>query len=137
MKAAIHFLGIVLMAIAGHLVLSSFMGAGIPLHIWSGGYPLSGIYGLNGTRIPPFYQFPYRQAGLTERQAAAHLISRFTYGATPGQVDAVVEIGLEKWFRQQLEGGLPDDSLQQCLSRYDALTLSNEEVVKTYPGTGS
>lgn len=110
MKTAIHFSGIVLMAIGGHLFLSSFIGGGL--------------------------QFPYRQAGLTERQAAAHLISRFTYGATPGQVDAVVHIGLENWFRQQLEGGIPDDSLQQCLSRYDALTLSNEEVVKTYPRNG-
>jgi len=78
-------------------------------------------------------RFPYRQAGLTERQAAAHLLSRFTYGAGPGQVDVVVKMGLEKWFAQQLEGNLPDDSLEQVLDRYDALKLTNEEIVNTYP----
>src|SRR5579859_1253854 len=57
------------------------------------------------------YPFPWHQAGLSERQAAAHLVSRFTYGATPGEVDAVVQMGLENWFARQLEGSLPDDSL--------------------------
>jgi uncharacterized protein (DUF1800 family) len=80
--------------------------------------------------------FPYKQAGLSERQAAAHLLSRFTFGAKPGDVDAVVKMGLEKWFRQQLSGELPDDSLNQMLSAYDAIKLSNAEVVNTYPKGG-
>ncbi len=45
-------------------------------------------------------------------------------------------MGLEKWFAQQLEGNLPDDSLGQVLDRYDALKLTNEEVVNTYPRAG-
>jgi uncharacterized protein (DUF1800 family) len=80
--------------------------------------------------------FPYKQAGLTERQAAAHLLSRFTFGAKPTDVDAVVKMGLEKWFRQQLKGDLPDDTLNQILSGYDALKLTNTEVVNTYPNGG-
>lgn len=79
------------------------------------------------------FSFPYRKAGLTERQAAAHLLSRFSYGARPGDIDKVVGMGLEKWFAAQLEGNLPDDSLTGLLSRYDALQLSNEQVVNTYP----
>ena len=82
------------------------------------------------------FHMPYEQAGLTERQAAAHLLSRFTYGARPGEVDAVVRMGLEKWFREQLEGTLPDDSLTQLLSGYDALKLSNAEIARTYPKGG-
>ena len=82
------------------------------------------------------FRFPYRQAGLTERQAAAHLISRFTYGATPGQVDEVVRMGLENWFTGQLAADLPDDSLNGLLGKYDALGLSNEEIVNTYPKGG-
>ncbi|GGH62581.1 uncharacterized protein (DUF1800 family) [Filimonas zeae] len=78
-------------------------------------------------------RFPWRKAGLTEEQAAAHLLSRFTYGATPGQVEAVVKQGLEKWFEQQLEARLPDDSLQVLLQGNEALTLSNTEIVNTYP----
>jgi len=78
-------------------------------------------------------KFPYRQQGLTEKQAAAHLLSRFTYGATPGEIDEVVKTGLEDWFNQQLDAKLPDDSLNQLLSNYDALKLSNTQIVNEYP----
>ena len=77
--------------------------------------------------------FPYKQAGLTERQAAAHLISRFTFGARPGDVDAVVNMGLEKWFVQQLNGNIPDEDLLNRLNDYDALKLSNAEILAKYP----
>ena len=77
--------------------------------------------------------FPYKKAGLTTSQAAAHLLNRFTYGAKPGDVDKVVKMGLEKWFMQQLDGNLPDDSLNQVLNNYDALKLSNREIVAQYP----
>ena len=79
------------------------------------------------------YKFPYKSAGLTNRQAAAYLLSRFTFGAKHGDVDAVVNMGLENWFEQQLNANLPDDSLNQKLSGYDALKLTNSEVVNTYP----
>ncbi len=78
------------------------------------------------------FQFPYKESGLTDREAAAHLLSRFTYGATPGQVDAVVAMGLENWFQQQLEAKQADDVLDKRLSEYDALTLSNAEIVGRY-----
>ena len=77
--------------------------------------------------------FPYRQAGLTERQAAAHLLSRFSYGAKEGEVDAVMKMGLEHWFQQQLDGKMPDDSLNVLLSKYDDINLSNTEVENKYP----
>lgn len=79
------------------------------------------------------FSFPYKKAGLTEREAAAHLLSRFSYGATPGQIDEVVNMGLEKWFEQQLDGSLSDDALNQRLSEYDALKLNNEQIVNTFP----
>ncbi|MES2773483.1 MAG: DUF1800 domain-containing protein [Bacteroidota bacterium] len=78
-------------------------------------------------------KLPFKQAGITERQAAAHLLSRFTYGAKPGQVDEVLGIGLEKWLQLQLNCGLNDDSLQQMLSDYDALTMSNKEILASFP----
>jgi uncharacterized protein (DUF1800 family) len=77
--------------------------------------------------------FPYKQAGLTERQAAAHLLNRFTYGAKPGQVDEVVKMGLENWFSQQLAANNADDSLKQMLSKYDAINLTNAQVEAEYP----
>ncbi|MBW4891492.1 DUF1800 domain-containing protein [Mucilaginibacter sp. HMF5004] len=78
-------------------------------------------------------KFPYKKTGLTDRQAAAHLLNRFTYGATPGQIDEVVNTGLEKWFEQQLDAKLPDDSLNKRLSVYDALAFTNKQAVDIYP----
>lgn len=81
----------------------------------------------------PRFSFPYKKAGLTERQAAAHLLSRFTYGAKPGQVDQVVEMGLEKWFQQQLDANIEEDTLNSLLKEYDALKFSNAEVIQHFP----
>lgn len=80
--------------------------------------------------------FPYKKMGLTDRQAASHILDRFTYGPTPGQIDEVVNMGIEKWFEQQLDGKLPDDEVSKRLNGYDALTLSNEQIVNTYPRQG-
>src|ERR1700744_4289689 len=118
MKLFVRMIGVLLAVAGGYFLLTAMA---IPL---------------NGTRIPPLNHFPYKQGGLTERQAAAHLLSRFTYGALPGQVDIVVQMGLENWFRQQLDASLPDDSLDGILSQYDALKLSNTDVVRLYPKNG-
>lgn len=77
--------------------------------------------------------FPYKQAGLTERQAAAHLLSRFTYGAKSGDVDRVLKMGLEKWFQQQLDGNIKDESLDKMLGQYEDINLTNSEVENKYP----
>lgn len=81
----------------------------------------------------PAYKFAYRDAGLTERQAAAHLLSRFSYGPRVGDIDLVVKVGLEKWFQQQLDGRQPDAHLCKMLGNFDAINLSNREVVTKYP----
>ncbi|WP_448698711.1 DUF1800 domain-containing protein [Mucilaginibacter sp. AW1-3] len=89
---------------------------------------------LTGPALPvKSYKFPYKKGGLNERQAAAQLLNRFTYGATPGQIDQVVNMGLEKWFEQQLNADAPDDSLNRRLSSYDAINLTNSEVLQKFP----
>jgi len=112
MKTVLKLLGIILVLLGGHFMLSSFVGDA------------------------PAYKFPWRQAGLTERQAAGHLLSRFTYGATPGQVDVVMQEGLENWWAEQMSADLPDDTLEGLLRPYDALRLTNEQVVNLYPRFG-
>ncbi|MCW3088237.1 MAG: hypothetical protein JWQ78_1623, partial [Sediminibacterium sp.] len=81
-------------------------------------------------------RLPYQKAGLTERQAAAHLLSRFSFGARPGEVEEVVKMGLEKWLQQQLDGKLPDEEVARRLTGYDALALDNETIVNTYLNAG-
>ena len=84
----------------------------------------------------PPCRFPYRQGGLSEQEAAAHLLNRFSFGATPGQVDAVVKMGPEAWFAAQLKGNLPDDTIEKKLAGLEALRMSNTEIVQTYPKAG-
>lgn len=76
---------------------------------------------------------PYKKAGFTEREAAAHLLNKFTFGPTPTAIDAVVKMGIENWFKAQLDGKINDDSLQQILSKYDALLMTNSEVLAKFP----
>jgi len=77
-------------------------------------------------------RLPYKKAGLTTQQAAAHLLNRFSFGAKPGEVDAVVAQGVENWLEAQLKGKEADDELNTHLQTMDALLLSNETIANTY-----
>jgi uncharacterized protein (DUF1800 family) len=79
------------------------------------------------------YTFPYKAAGLTKQQAAEHLLSRFTFGVRPGDIEEVAGAGLEDWFEKQLEGKLPEDETTKRLKGYDALTMSNAQILATFP----
>jgi uncharacterized protein (DUF1800 family) len=76
---------------------------------------------------------PYKKAGLTEQQAAAHLLSRFTYGAKEGDIELVTKMGLEKWLKQQLDGNQEDTALNRMLDKFDAINLTNTEVENVFP----
>lgn len=80
-------------------------------------------------------RLPYIEAGLDARGAAAFLLDRFTYGATPGQVDAVVETGLERWLALQVQGNAEDPALAARLAGFDALGMSDEAMFQRYPST--
>ena len=82
------------------------------------------------------FHFPYKAAGLNIKDAAAHLLSRFTFGARPGEIEEVADEGLEKWFKKQLDASFPDDSLIVLLAPLDALQLSNTQVADIYPRGG-
>ncbi|HEX7367360.1 MAG TPA: DUF1800 domain-containing protein [Pelobium sp.] len=75
----------------------------------------------------------YKKAGLTDREAALHLLNRFTYGPKPNEIDEVLKIGLDKWFKQQLQANFKDENLQNRLKNYDAIYFSNAEVAKFFP----
>lgn len=76
---------------------------------------------------------PWSEAGLSERQAAAHLLDRFAFGARPGEVDQVVEMGLEAWLEQQLAADLPDPVVEARLEGFHTLGMSAIELKRTYP----
>lgn len=78
-------------------------------------------------------RMPYAAAGLTEREAAAHLLHRFTFGPRPGEVDRVVAMGLEAWFEAQLRADAPEDALEARLARLPALALPDSALLRVYP----
>lgn len=77
-------------------------------------------------------KLPYKKAGLNTRQAAAHLLSRFSFGAKPGEIDEVVKVGLELWLEQQLDGYLNDSAANNRMTLMNTLQLSNETIANTY-----
>ena len=76
---------------------------------------------------------PYREAGLSEREAAAHLLDRLAYGARPGEIDRVVAMGIEAWMEVQLAANAQEGALARFLTPLPALAMSPRSIVETYP----
>ena len=76
---------------------------------------------------------PWAAAGLSERQAAAHLLERFAFGARPGDVDRVVDQGLELWLELQLAARPEDKALEIRLEVLDVWSMDAVQMAKTFP----
>ena len=87
----------------------------------------AGVVGAEGKMVEP-----WRRAGLTDEQAAAHLLDRFAFGARPGDVERVLAMGLETWFEDQLAGKSNDAGLEARLEGFSALSLPGPELARTY-----
>ena len=81
-------------------------------------------------------KLPYKKEGLSKEQAAAYLLERFAFGARPGEVEKVVQMGPEKWLAQQLAGNLPDAALDKRLEAFPALKMTQEEMAAVYLQNG-
>ncbi len=81
-------------------------------------------------------QLPYKAEGLSKEQAAAYLLERFAFGARPGEVEKVAQMGPEKWLAQQLKGNLPDAELDKRLEAYPALKMTPAEMQAIYVRNG-
>ncbi len=81
----------------------------------------------HGTPVHP-------QAPLTAEEQAEQVVDRFTFGATPGMVQAVAAQGWEQWFSQQLQpGSIPDDALDKRLQNYPSLAMPPSELAVQFP----
>jgi len=71
---------------------------------------------------------------LTERERAAQLLNRFTFGPRPGDLDAVVQAGAENWFERQLNpASIPDPVVDKRMQDYPALQLTPALTVSNFP----
>jgi len=70
---------------------------------------------------------------LTEREKIAHLLNRFTLGASPALVDKVEAQGWRKWFRAQIAAkDAPSEESAARLERYPSLQLTLQELFEQY-----
>ncbi|MDX2127802.1 MAG: DUF1800 domain-containing protein [Chloroherpetonaceae bacterium] len=81
-------------------------------------------------------EFPYQKAGITEREAAAHLLSRFTFGVRKNEVDEVLKIGLDQWFEAQMNPKSEPKGLDSVLSEMKSLSLEVDEIAVQYVQLG-
>jgi uncharacterized protein (DUF1800 family) len=64
-----------------------------------------------------------------------HALNRFTFGPRPGAVDAVREMGLDKWFDAQLHPeSLDETDLNARLGEYPAMQWSARDLMFRMPG---
>ena len=73
-------------------------------------------------------------AQMDEDKKILHALNRFTFGPTPGEVDQVRAMGLDKWFELQLHPDRIDDSaLDARLAPFRTLKMSPRELVMNFP----
>jgi uncharacterized protein (DUF1800 family) len=70
-------------------------------------------------------------APLDDRERAAHLLSRFSFGPRPGDMERVLELGTKAWIDEQLEAGpFGPASLSERLGLLETLKMSPVEVFR-------
>src|ERR1043166_80234 len=69
----------------------------------------------------------------TERQRAVHALNRLAFGARPGDVDKVVNEGVDAWIDQQLHPEtIADRAVETRLCQLPTLEMTNADIVSTY-----
>lgn len=71
---------------------------------------------------------------LTERERATHALNRMAFGPRPGQVERVMEMGVENWMRQQLDPGSIDNvyAEQYITEHCPSVLMTGSEIFKKY-----
>ena len=70
---------------------------------------------------------------LTEQQKVLHLLDRITFGARPGEVERINQIGWEKYLEEQMQPEkIGDELVAQKLQSLATLKMTDEQIAKTY-----
>ena len=74
------------------------------------------------------------EQSLTEFEKATHVLNRLGYGPRPGDIERVLDMGIEAYVREQLyPGQIPDPSLESRLAKFETLTMSPSELTEAFP----
>ncbi len=81
---------------------------------------------------------PWIRAGLTDEEAARHVLDRFAFGPRQGDIDEVISLGVDNWFERQLLASQDDTQLEDIFNKLDFKTvnMSLEEMASTYVPIG-
>jgi uncharacterized protein (DUF1800 family) len=79
---------------------------------------------------------PWRQAGWSDRRAAAHLLDRLAFGPRPGEVDRLVASGIGAWLEAQFTSTAPEGALRFRLAGLSDLDLPASEYPQRFPPLG-
>ena len=75
-------------------------------------------------------------AALTEEQRALHALNRLTFGPRPGDLQKVMDAGVDDWIEQELHPEeIPDSVLDGKLGQFRTLRMSTRDLVQTFPNT--
>ena len=99
----------------------------------AGAAPSCGQMSGAATSVPVKAKLP-AMTPLNQRERAAQMLSRFTFGARPGEVDRVAAEGPARWFARQLDpASIADGALDQRLAEFPELQMSHAELNALYP----
>jgi uncharacterized protein (DUF1800 family) len=75
-----------------------------------------------------------RPAQLDEHRRALHALNRLGFGPRPGEVQRVLERGVDPWVEQQLDPDRIDDALVSArLTEFPTLAMSAKEITARFP----
>ena len=93
--------------------------------------PASSVY--TTPRPTTTLTLPYAQYGWTDAEAARYLADRFTFGATDALVAEIQTSGPGNWLQAQLYPEREAALERELATKYPALTLDGDKMVRKYP----
>ena len=70
---------------------------------------------------------------LTEEQKALHVLNRLGYGPRPGDVEKVLEMGIERYIETQLRPErIENAAAEKKLERLKVVNMSEDEIYETF-----
>ncbi len=70
---------------------------------------------------------------LTEQQRALHALNRLGFGPRPGDVERVLQVGVDKWIEQQLHPEkISETAIETRLETYPTLSMSSGDIMQKF-----
>ncbi len=115
---------------------SSFLLLPITALVGACGPHGSGVQNASSTHMPSSSELAAREQ--TVDQQVHHVLNRLSFGARPGDVDAVRAIGVDRWMAQQLDPErISDAPTEAFLTQFRTLGKTGEQLLADYPPPGA